>query len=144
MRLHPDNTQTQWKEIPEEPFRPDEEIPDPFPFRENVGLKHRMRDDATVLDYLQLYLADHICDHIVTETNRFAEHFFRDNADSENQYVGLWEPLTRNELKQFIGLSLLMGIVYKPIVSLYWSTDKLFSKPIFSCSFSIDIKILTF
>ena len=98
---------------------------------------------------LSLYSISPFSAHTIPVTSKYRvceQH----NADSaENQYVGLWEPLTRNELKQFIGLSLLMGIVYKPTVSLYWPNRRtVFNTDIFtnntSWSFSIDIKILTF
>ena len=92
-----------------------------------------MQENAAVLDYLQLYLTDNVFDHLVTETNRFAEQFMQDNlVDADNSYTGLWVPVTHNEMKKFIGLVLLMGIIYKPTVPLYWSTDEMFATPIFS------------
>ena len=35
-------------------------------------------------------------------------------------------------IKKFIGLIMLMGIVYKPTIPMYWSIDELFSTPVFS------------
>ena len=132
VRIPHNNTQTKWKAQSEVPFDPDEDIPDPFPFHENVGLNRCMQENASVLDYLQLYLTDNVFDHLVTETNRFAEQFIQDNlVDADNSYTGLWVPVTRNEMKKFIGLVLLMGIIYKPTVPLYCSTDEMFVTPIF-------------
>ena len=125
-RLPTNDIQTKWKAQSEVPFDPDEEVPDPFPFHENVGIKRRMHENASKLNYFQLYLTDSIIDHIVTENNRFAEKFTQDNAgDADISYTGLWGPVIRNEMKQFIGLALWMGIIYKPSIPLYWSTDYL-------------------
>ncbi|KAK6166296.1 hypothetical protein SNE40_023027 [Patella caerulea] len=34
-------------------------------------------------------------------------------------------------MKCFIGLSLLMGVIYKPRIPMYWSTDDMLSTPLF-------------
>ena len=39
------------------------------------GLRIRMQQDATVLDYVELYLTEQTIENIVTETNRYAESF---------------------------------------------------------------------
>jgi len=35
-------------------------------------------------------------------------------------------------MRQFIGLVLLMGIIHKPVIEMYWSTDPLYATPLFS------------
>ena len=40
--------------------------------------------------------------------------------------------MTTNEIKTFLGVLLLMGIVYKPKMRMYWSKDALYSTPLFS------------
>ena len=40
--------------------------------------------------------------------------------------------MTTNEIKTFLGVLLLMGIVYKPKMCMYWLKDALYSTPIFS------------
>ena len=42
---------------------------------EQEGLWIRMRQGASELDYVELYLTDQIIGNIVTETNRYAECF---------------------------------------------------------------------
>ena len=37
--------------------------------------------------------------------------------------VHKWVPTIPNEMKKFIGLLLIMGVVKKPEITLYWSTD---------------------
>ena len=37
-------------------------------------------------------------------------------------------------MRTFIGLIFLMGIIYKPSIPMYWSTDELYHTPIFHCN----------
>ena len=71
---------------------------------------------------------------IVDETNRFAEQYLLEKSvtDPDNSYLGQWTPVTIPEMKKFIGTLLLMGIVYKPDLHMYWSTDIYYSTPAFS------------
>ena len=104
---------------------------DGFPFNEIEGRNVRMRDNATVLDYVELYLTDEIMQHIVQETNRFAQNYISDHPDeAQKSYVSKWKDITVPELKKFLGLVILMGIVHKPSLPHYWSTNDLYWTPI--------------
>ena len=100
-------------------------------FTEVEGLNCLVRDDAL---YVELYLTDAIMTLIVDETNRFAEQYLLEKSvtDPDNSYLGQWTPVTIPEMKKFIGTLLLMGIVYKPDLHMYWSTDIYYSTPAFS------------
>ena len=50
----------------------------------------------------------------------------------EDTYTGLWKDVTVIEMKKFIGMILLMGIIYKPSIPMYWSTTDIFHTPVFS------------
>ena len=92
-----------------------------------------MKDNGTVLDYFELYLTDTIVGHIVTETNRYAGQFLAANPEkATNTYWKYWEPVTINEMKKIIGILLLMGIIYKATLHMYWSTDELYPTPVFN------------
>ena len=88
-------------------------------------------NDAGPLEFLDLYLTDQIMEHIVLETNLYAEQYIASNADSMSEHSNArsWEETTVNEMKTFIGLILLMGVIYKPRLHLYWSTDELYNSP---------------
>ena len=101
-----------------------------FQFNEIEGLNVRMPQNATCLDYLQLDLTDEILTLIVSETNRFAEQFFEKTQSTS--YTNLWEPVELAEIKIFLGLVMLMGIIHKPSLPMYWSKEELLSTPIFS------------
>ena len=95
-------------------------------------MKVRLRDNANFLDYVNLYLTDEIINKIVEETNRFANDFLMNLGNKrESSYLKLWENVTHNEMKTFFGVLLLMGIIFKPSIRMYWSMDTIYSTPIF-------------
>ena len=71
-------------------------------------------------------------DHIVEQTNLYAEQQKRDNPNASTySFVKIWEPIDRKELEKFFGLLFLMGIIHKPKIRDYWSTDPLMSSTVF-------------
>ena len=80
-------------------------------------------------------MTDELFQLSVTETNQYAHQFIagcEGNNASDDSYVGTWEDTTIAEMKLFIGLLILMGIVYKPPIPMYWSTSELHNLPIYS------------
>ena len=63
------------------------------------------------------------------ETNLYAEQFLEKNKTNLKPRSNAlnWNSTDPNEVKIFIGLIVLMGIVYKPRLHMCWSTDSLFS-----------------
>ena len=66
----------------------------------------------------------------MTEINRFAVQCF-ENHDLTS-YPSDLVPVAIDGMKLFIGLVMLMGVIYKPSINLYWTTDALYHTPIFS------------
>ena len=121
------NPLSQWEKIEKEESFKDSQ------YHEIEGCNYRMKEDSTCLDFLELYLTDEIMTLIVNETNRYAEQFLAVNIISaQNSYLSLWEATTVPEMKTFIGVILLMGIIYKTQIFLYWSTDPFYNTPIIS------------
>ena len=83
------------------------------------------------VDFFQLYFTDALW-NIVDQTNLYAEQ----KRGPEERSV--WYALTVYELKAWIALTLNMGIVKKPSLRLYWSTDEIFKTPFFSAVMSRD------
>ena len=84
-------------------------------------------------EMMDLFLKYDLLVYIVNCTNERAEQFIRDNCDiDESSRVLDWRPVTVDEMKKFIGITLLMGIIKKPKIQDYWSTDSLIETPIFS------------
>ncbi len=111
------------------------EIPaDNIPFYENVGLKVRMNSQSPIA-FLQLYWTDDMFRLLVTETNRYAKQFMEDSSvlvDYPDNYISKWVDTDIEEMKKFIGIVFLMGIIYKPSIAMYWSTNELLETPAFS------------
>lgn len=92
------------------------------------------QDNPTEFDYFRLYLTDDIIHVVVTETNRYAEQYLHDNADNLRPHstARAWKPTNSDEMITFLGILLLMGIIYKPRLPMYWSTNELYHTTIFS------------
>jgi len=68
----------------------------------------------------------------INETNRFANQFITENPQkADDSYVGTWEDANVLEMKKFLGLLILMEIVHKPSISMFWSIYSLYHTPIF-------------
>ena len=130
VRAQPANVDT-WHWVPEDIT---EDPADDIPFTEREGLKVRTGNNRDPIDFLNLYLPDRMYELIVCETNRYAEQYMLDNnlEQVDDSYVGTWEDTTVPEMKKFIGIILLIGIVYKPVIRMYWTTNDLLNTSVFS------------
>ncbi|KAK7095548.1 hypothetical protein V1264_006938 [Littorina saxatilis] len=71
--------------------------------------------------------------HLVIQTNLYADQFLEANPNlPEFSRANKWEPVDAAEMKQFLALVLLMGIVRLPAIELYWSRKVLYRIPVFS------------
>ena len=91
-------------------------------------------DDPSPYDFFKLYVTDDLLDLMVRETNRYAAQFIADNIGSlkPHSLVHKWKDTDREEMSVLLGLLLHIGLLYKPRLSMYWSTDELFYTPVFS------------
>ena len=95
--------------------------------------------DKTDYETFRGILDDEVLDLIVLETNRYADQFFENNPDLPPfSRARKWQPLTRDGLIRFIGLTLLMSLNDRPRLELYWSRNPLFSSEIFGATMSRD------
>ena len=107
--------------------------PRDIPFTGVEGLRNPMPQDAECIDYFKWYFTDEVIDIIYKETNRYAQQYIETNgADLRpKSIVHNWKPTDASEMKAFIGLCILMGIISKPRISMYWSTDSFYHTPMF-------------
>ena len=73
----------------------------------------------TPLEVFELFFTPDLQEKIVVESNRYARQVMGD------QRYDSWTKITREELKAFIGFSILMGINRLPSLDDYWSKDEL-------------------
>ena len=104
-----------------------------FIFAKNEGLEVRITDNPQAVHIVEFYLTETIVVVIVTETNRYTESSMEEFPEkADNSLIGQWVPVTMNEMKKFLGLLLLTGIVRKPNLKMYQLTEQLLSTPVFS------------
>lgn len=85
------------------------------------------------VDFLELFLCDELLLLIVEQTNMYAEQCIAVLDDLHLPYsrVNAWQPLTVAELKRFLGLFFLTGLIKKPSIAEYWSVDVALETPYF-------------
>ena len=61
---------------------------------------------------------------LVEQSNLYAEQYIASHPNlGEYSLAKKWKPVTNEEMKKFLALNLLMGIVWKPAIHLYWSEE---------------------
>ena len=59
---------------------------------------------------------------IVCETSHYYE---QQKASNPNKHKMPWHPVTKGEMKAFVGILILMGVIKLPRFEMYWSSDRL-------------------
>jgi len=87
----------------------------------------------TVMSYFDHYIPPELIEIVVDQINLYAQQQMvkmprplTKQARSEK-----WKPVTVIEMKKFLSLIFVTGIVRKPKLELYWSTRGIFQTPIF-------------
>lgn len=82
--------------------------------------------EKSPLEIYKLFIPDEIIDLLVVETNRFAQSFMENNKISKKSRTKKWVDTDAEEMKKFIGIQLLLGLVHFPKIFLYWSNDEMY------------------
>ena len=108
------------------------QIPAPprFPFTGNPGIQVNIATDDP-LEFFELFFDESIISFIVEETNCYAEKYLESNQLTPSSRSFNWRETNINEMKCFLGLILLQGIVQKPVEKWYWSKRPILSTPFF-------------
>ena len=77
-------------------------------------------DDTTAVDLFCSYFTEEVWALLVTETNCYAQ-----TNRSSKPKARAWTNVTVEELKAFIGLLIIMGVVKLPRLIMYWQTSNL-------------------
>lgn len=99
-----------WSEVVE-----DIDVPE---FVESSGPTHQLPSDANPLQFFMLVFPLALVQILVDNTNLYA-------AQSVAQG---WVDTTIDEMKAFLGLQILMGIIQLPRYTMYWSSNKFMGK----------------
>ncbi|XP_043259047.1 piggyBac transposable element-derived protein 4-like [Colletes gigas] len=101
---------------------------------EESPIRHEHTRDAELLigdvncddpfSLYQLFVTDSILQLMVDETNKYATQC--GFSARRRKHEQCWEPVTIREIKDFMGILLIMGIVQMPDIRLYWSKDSIY------------------
>lgn len=107
-----------------------------IPFTECPGLKpyslRSLMARSKPEDFYNLLVPDSVFENIAIETNRYAaqtkEKLSSKNLIKKGSRLLAWTDTNKDEIKQFFGLILWMGIVKLPKLADYWSTDPMIAQ----------------
>ena len=86
------------------------------------------------LDYFSLLINDDMLQHIVTQTNLCARQFIDSHELAPHSRVRRWSKGVHdvNELRRFLAIIIVMGLVRYPQIEHHWATQWPYSNPHFS------------
>lgn len=87
-------------------------------FTSPVGITFEIGNEARELDVFKKLFNDEILNVIVRETNRYARQKLAGDA------LDKWQDVTLDEIKAFLGVSVVMGLNILPSISDYWSSNQ--------------------
>ena len=103
------------------------------------GLQHGLLgEDPTPADFFGLFFTPALWTTMKEETNRYAVDWASRHPRTDGSHMKAWVDVTVEELKCYLGLRILMGIVKLPEMKDYWSTDPLTRQPTFPANMSRD------
>ena len=81
--------------------------------------------DGTPLHFFQLFITDEILDDVVAQTQLYANQFIVAHTIGPRSRVQQWlqQEFSRDELKRFIALIIVMGLVNLPQIEDHWITS---------------------
>jgi hypothetical protein len=102
-------------------------------FAANVGLNVDITNSDDMISFVNVFITDEFFEFICDQTNLHAEQVISAAPHPFMKYslVQTWKPVTVPELKQFLRLVFVTGIIEKPDLKIYWTVDPVFETPIF-------------
>ena len=114
----------------------------PFFGEDDTGLSANIDRTTlqTPMDYWNLFIKDQDFESWAEQTNVYAQQQLQRRAGvlSPTARMQGWMPTCRDKVKQFIGLVLGTGLVDKPLLDDYWSTDAITYTPLFGSTMPRD------
>ena len=102
-------------------------------FTSKSSINAELPDEPVPLDFLEIFLDMEFYEYLTTQTNLCAAQYLQANPDlSPHSRFRKWKDVSVVEMKQFIALYLLSGIIRKPEINQYWSTNPLLKTPYFN------------
>lgn len=80
----------------------------------------------TPTDYYELFVTEEIINKMVLETNNYAQKYVSENQIKIKSRVKAWKPTDSEEMKRFLGVLMVMGLVKVPHINDYWSKKDIY------------------
>lgn len=110
-----------------------------FPFQQpQVGATIDTSTFTQEKQYFELFFDDNLIHTITEETNRYAQQCIESQHLKPKSRSKRWVPTNDNEMKIFLLLHVLQGIIQKPDVSMFWSKKTCLETPFFRNVMSYD------
>ena len=110
-------------------------------FTGNAGIQVDV-ENFSPFQFFSLYVDDDLINHFVHQTNKYAREFIATAQLAACSRARAWTETNPAEMRIFLGIVFLMGIVKKPDLNSYWSTDPLIRTPAFPAAMPRDRFIL--
>ena len=92
-----------------------------------------MPENAGMIKFLDIFLDEEFYNMIATQTNLYVSQFCKKHTILPRYTRARnWKDQTNDEMRQFIGFQVLIGIIKNPEISQYWSTDPFSRSTIFN------------
>ena len=102
----------------------------PFLFSDQGGMKTFIPPDCSPVDVFRLLIDDKVIYHIVCETNKYADQKIAKITPKPYSRLKKWSPTNSEEIKQFLGLLLWMGLVKLRSLENCWSKKRIYQQAI--------------
>lgn len=87
-------------------------------------------NSASPFDFFTLFFDDEVVNLIVMETNKYAHDKLNTPGTSNQSRINKWTDIDKDELHEFFGIIMWMGLVKMPSISHYWKTSVLYKSEI--------------
>jgi hypothetical protein len=113
-------------------------IPEVHPFIAQSGIMVDT-DRYQPMDFYKLFISDDLLNSFVTYSNSYATRYIAQHSallSKPRSRLNDWTPVSLNEMKQFIGLTLLMGLIKKHIHGALLVTQCIVSHTNIPCNYA--------
>ena len=103
-------------------------------------MKVNVQDTEDPISFFELYFDDALINLIVQQTNLYAQQVIaeKDGRLKKRSRMKEWKETDADEIKLYLAMLLLQGIVRKPKETLYFSKKSSLNTPFFKRIFSCD------
>ena len=108
-------------------------------FDDVCGILSDMGDDPGVMDFVKLLIPDDMYGIMAVESNRYAQEYLNSHATlAPRSRFRRWTPVSEEEIKGFMAMTIAMGLVKQHSIADYWAKDEVVATPFFGSIMSRD------